>query len=108
MTQHADRHVWVKEYRSNQDVYDAVMGSCHLPVPLLPLFALPHLLCALTHLICIGAVVGCGQIYCAPNRTVHGRHVVDGAFSVRGEDLPHGDQVHFATEQMTIDSAPPD
>ena len=44
-------------------------------------------------LICIGAVVGCGQIYCAPNRTVHGRHVVDGAFSVRGRDLPHGDQV---------------
>ena len=35
------------------------------------------------------------QVYCAPNAPVRRHHVVDGAFSVRGRDLPHGDDTLY-------------
>ena len=41
VTHYKKKHVWVKSYRDNHDVYAAVMGSCHIP------------------------------IYCAPNKGVH-------------------------------------
>jgi len=34
-------------------------------------------------------------VYCAPNAPVRRHHVVDGAFSVRGRDLPHGDDTLY-------------
>ena len=64
-TFYENKHVWHKEWRDNIEVFHSVMGSCHIP------------------------------IYCAPNKRVLGRHVVDGAFSVSGFDLPHGDETLF-------------
>jgi len=34
VTHYADKHVWIKEYRNNDEVVAAVMGSCHLAVRL--------------------------------------------------------------------------
>ena len=39
--------------------------------------------------------LNCVQVYCAPNAPVRRHHVVDGAFSVRGRDLPHGDDTLY-------------
>lgn len=36
VTHYADKHVWIKEYRNNDEVVAAVMGSCHLAVRSLP------------------------------------------------------------------------
>ena len=65
ITHYQDKHVWIKSYKDNYEVYTAVMGSCHIP------------------------------IYCGPNRPIDRRHVVDGAFSIRGEILPHGDETLY-------------
>ena len=32
VTHYTDKHVWIKEYRNNDEVVAAVMGSCHLAV----------------------------------------------------------------------------
>ena len=63
----------------------SVIGPLVLSQLCTPPLSSPHL--ALTpHL---------SQVYCAPNAPVRRHHVVDGAFSVRGRDLPHGDDTLY-------------
>jgi len=106
VTHYTDKHVWIKEYRNNDEVVAAVMGSCHLAVRTNLSIAAPinrrlgrlTKACATTkHLLSFvfDYAFLFVQVYCAPNAPVRRHHVVDGAFSVRGRDLPHGDDTLY-------------
>jgi hypothetical protein len=96
VTHYTDKHVWIKEYRNNDEVVAAVMGSCHLAVRATDTLVLPRVVASTYHPPSTPSFASWFvQVYCAPNAPVRRHHVVDGAFSVRGRDLPHGDDTLY-------------